>query len=504
MTAFFGSLTLALVGTPAIASHSADDHSPNMVHVFNDKNGDEPSEAPTGGAINSDLAFWENLAIAGNYRGFRIWDITKPERPVRLTSFHCNGGQGDVSVYKAKERLLLIQSVDAPQNSRNCNSAGTPGGTDAAPGPADWEGVRIIDITNPKAPFFVTAVETKCGSHTHTTIPDDNDQRALVYVSSYPLGAAIGDECQIPHSRISIVEIPDANPAGAFVLKEQLIHAQPVAPGSPEALPGTIGCHDITAFLDPKTGKTLAAAACLTEGQLWDITDPANPCTLPTQETCHTHIDNPFVEIWHSSAMTWDGEIALFGDEHGGGSGPGCGGSGDPSGNIWFYRNQGPGAPAPLLGRYALPRAQVIEECTLHNFSVIPVNDNVRYIAVSSAYRGGTTVFDFTGAKTAQPITLPDPLNGFIPPVAPFANEIAWYDAKNGDGRGNDDAWSSYWYNNFIYVNGGLNRAPDASSSRGFDIYKVLLRKNMKHEYTVKSFHHFNPQTQEVWMTLGG
>ncbi len=501
------SLTLLLlvaaalaVAIPAAADHPNDLRSPNMIHVANDRN-DEPA---TGGAINSDLAFWENIAAAGNYRGFRLFDIRDPENPKLLTAFHCNGGQGDVSFYKAKQRLLLIQSVDAPQNSPQCNSAGTPGGTDAALGPADWEGVRIIDVTNPKAPVQLTAVETKCGSHTHTTIPDAENQRAIVYVSSYPVGAGIGDECQVPHARISVAVIPDANPAGAFLHHEQPIHAQPVPAGGIEGLPGTVGCHDITAFTDPKI--RVAAAACLTEGQIWDISNPLFPCTLPSQENCHTHIDNALVEIWHSSAFTWDANIAIFGDEHGGGSGPGCLGSEDPTGNVWFYKmppprtfqeSLGPIPTPPLIGRYTIPRLQGTQECTMHNFSVVPINDNVRYRAVSSSYRGGTTVFDFTELQRPEnQFPVLDPADA--PPVG---SEVAFSDSQNGDGNGGDDAWSSYWYNDFIYVNGGLNNR-DGRGDRGFDVYKML--RDGKQQFTTKSFHHFNPQTQEVFMSLGG
>jgi hypothetical protein len=488
---------LAFGNMPAGASHSVDEHSPNLVHIFNSKN--------PNGAINSDLAFWENLAVAGNYRGFRVFDITKPQRPVLLSAFPCNGGQGDVSIYQAKERLLVIQSVDTPQNVRTCNSSNVS--SDAFPGPADWEGVRIIDITDPRNPFFVTAVEVDCGSHTHTTIPDDDDQRALVYVSSYPLPPGIGDECFPPHSKIAIVEIPDDNPAAAHILKYQPIHAQP-APGGHGEPPGTIGCHDINVFLDPKTGQRLAAAACLSEAQLWDITDPANPCTV--EEACHTHIDNPFVEIWHSAALTWDGEVILFWDEHGGGVGPGCAGEQDTEGNIWFYKNQGPGQPAPLFGRYHIPRPEVTEpppgqECTLHLGSIIPINDNEAYIAVSSAYRAGTSVFEFTPLKTRPtfdvplPDVLPDPVPPeLIPPIV--ATEIAYYDSWSGDGRGADDAWTTYWYNDYMYTNGGLNR--DSRGDRGFDVYRLLDERGRP--FKAKSFHHFNPQTQEVYMTLGG
>src|SRR5918999_1017058 len=110
--ALLGVLAFAV---PAAADHPTDLRSPNMIHVANDRN-DGPV---TGGAINSDLAFWGNIAAAGNYRGFRLFDIRDPENPKQLTEFRCNGGQGDVSFYQAKQRLLLIQSVDAPQDRRD-------------------------------------------------------------------------------------------------------------------------------------------------------------------------------------------------------------------------------------------------------------------------------------------------------------------------------------------------------------------------------------------------
>ncbi len=99
-------------------------------------------------------------------------------------------------------------------------------------------------------------------------------------------------------------------------------------------------------FTDPKV--KIAAAACLTEGQLWDISDPLFPCTV--DETCRTHLDNALVEVWHSSALTWDSNIVLFGDEHGGGVVPGCGSTNDTSGNIRFYKNNGAGAPRRSSG----------------------------------------------------------------------------------------------------------------------------------------------------------
>ena len=55
-----------------------------------------------------------------------------------------------------------------------------------APG---FEGIRIIDISNPSAPSFVAGVATDCGSYTHTLVPDLANNRVLLYVSSFPNAA---------------------------------------------------------------------------------------------------------------------------------------------------------------------------------------------------------------------------------------------------------------------------------------------------------------------------
>ena len=342
-----------LVAISAFAVSAAADHgnadvaSPNMLHVANEMRG----------GVNSDLAFWVNIAAAGNYSGFRLLDIRKPENPVILSTVTCRGPQGDVSFYKAKNRLLLFVSVDTPQSvpgpppgGKDCVSTDT---TEAA----GFEGIRIWDVTDPAVPKFVRFVRTDCGSHTHTTIPDYDNQRALIYVSSYPLAATgIGPNCGRPnenlaacpgrpHAKISIVEVPDKAPEAAHVLSEPDLHCDTVpSAGEDGSFVGAVGCHDITAFFDanqaPERGNSLpkpqfAAAACLSEGQIWDISDPANPRTIDPQG--HSHIRNEFVEIWHSAAWTWDGQVVLFGDEHGGGSAPGCGGTQDTTCSIWFY-----------------------------------------------------------------------------------------------------------------------------------------------------------------------
>src|ERR671914_1104273 len=365
LTLACAALALLIVAGPAHADHgSADEASPNMLHVANLP---PPPEFLVGPAnetrVNSDLAFhragkthsrFHNLLAQGNYDGFRLVDVSDPSNPVQVVAFECRGNQGDLSFYEAKDRLLLIQSIDVPQTSSDCATArdqpvasgihpitGLPGNF-FVPG---FEGLRIFDVTNPEAPVHIASVPTACGSHTHTTIPDERDQQGVVYVSSYPLGGSVtpaesdfgGPRCTPPHAKISIVQIPDGDPANPIV-REQPLHADTLPYSGSTGAGGSlaVGCHDITAFRESKSANPaqnhksrpqfhVAGAACLEEGQLWDITDPENPTTLTT----HSHIRNPFVTpngLFHTASFTYDGEVVLFTDEHQGGGAHGCDG----------------------------------------------------------------------------------------------------------------------------------------------------------------------------------
>jgi hypothetical protein len=506
---------------PTHSSHgNADLASPNMWHTANRMNP---------GKTNSDLAFWkeggvrgphQELAAAGNYDGFRLFDIKDPDNPVLVSEVRCRGPQNDVSFYRAQDRLLLILSVDRPQTTAECATSqdtpialGVPACEPTPEFPAPecppaaralaqpgFEGLRVFDVSRPETPVHIASVPTACGSHTHTTIRDQDDRRAIIYVSSYPTGSSPtpagaadfgGPRCTIPHARISIVEIPDAAPESARVLKEQFLHADtlPFLGSVGSGGTGAVGCHDITVYYEDQkqqpagrqpaqpNPRRVAGAACLEEGQIWDVTQPENPSTLGA----HTHIRNPFITsgvpgtfkgLFHTASFTWDGEVLLFTDEWGGGGAHGCDGPQDTRGNVWFYDNVPPGTPqAPLYGRFIIPRPQPAQEaCTMHNGNVIPTNEG--YFGVSSAYEGGTSVFDFTGVEDNPPIFLEhgSPTTA-VPPLV--AREIAFYDEQGVDGRGRDDVWSSYWYNDRIFANGGLGR-PHNPGGRGFDVYKLL------------------------------
>ena len=419
-------LFIAFVTTVA-ANHGTQDDAVGMTHLSN---------SPKSGTTNSDLAFWGKLVFAGNYGGFRVIDASTPKKPVVLADVKCSGSQGDVGIYGTPERRLLFVSVDSPQSRGACS------------GPADpnpWEGIRIWDVTDPANPQFVKAVSTDCGSHTHTVVPDHANRRAFIYVSSYILGAPAyrcpDSDGARTHSKISIIEVSLAAPENARVVNEA-------------ALPSPNGCHDIGVFLEIKR----AAAACITEGQIWDISDPVHPVVLH-------RIVNPSINIWHSGSFTWDGKYAVFGDEEGGAAMThGCTPPRAPQpGAVWFYEVANPIVPA---GFFTLPRAQGPGgelTCTIHNYTVVPVRG--KYLLLSAAYEAGTSLIDFT-----------DPMN---------AREIAYYDAKGMDGHPSANTWSSYWYNDLVYAN---------DISRGVDIFKLTDLTQLGGK-TAK-FAHLNPQTQ--------
>src|ERR1041385_1039520 len=66
------------------------------------------ANTPKAGTIHSDLAFWGRIAYEGNYDGFRVIDISKPNSPVVLADIHCRGPQNDISVWSH----LVFLSVD--------------------------------------------------------------------------------------------------------------------------------------------------------------------------------------------------------------------------------------------------------------------------------------------------------------------------------------------------------------------------------------------------------
>jgi hypothetical protein len=105
---------------------------------------------PTGRAnTHSDLAFSGNLAIAGNYNGFEIFDIANPSKPVLMQTYLCPASQNDVSVYRNRRSCRLKRLTAAPTAA-----SGVPEPVRTARG--RHLRVRHLDIKRPK---LVTTVD---------------------------------------------------------------------------------------------------------------------------------------------------------------------------------------------------------------------------------------------------------------------------------------------------------------------------------------------------------
>ncbi len=81
---------------------------------------------------------------------------------------------------------------------------------------------------------------------------------------------------------------------------------------------------------------------------------------------------------------------------------------------------------------------------------MIPTNNG--YFGATSSYQGGTSVFDFS-TVTDNPLIPSPPHGGAFAEAPPLvAREVGYADMQSADGRTKDDTWSSYWYNDYIWV----------------------------------------------------
>lgn len=417
------------------------DTSDNVRHLSN-----TPKQAILG--ANTDLAFQGKYAFAGNYDGFVIYDISRPKSPKIVSQVLCPGSQNDISV----TGNLLVLSVDSSRSDDTCHSeAQAPTEKDS------WEGVRVFDISDKTKPRYVSAVETPCGSHTHTLVPDRKD--VYVYVSSYYPDEEFPD-CQPPHDGISVVKVPKKAPQKSELVRFAGLFPDGGFPGNPDKPEKveTTGCHDLTAY--PELG--LAAGACMGDGILLDISKPAKPKVVERVR------DEENFAFWHSATFSNDGRKVVFTDELGGGGGAMCNPeTGDDKGANGIYHLKGKGKKATLSFQsyFKIPRHQAdTENCVSHNGSLIPVKG--RDIMVQSWYQGGVSIWDFTNSKKPE--------------------EIGYFERgpESTSGLTFGGTWSAYYYNGFIFSN----------DQNGFDVLEI----NDKRTDGAKKVRldEFNPQTQ--------
>ena len=379
---------IAAAALPSTAQPLADERSDNMRLV---------ATVDLPGA--TDLEFTKDgyavMTVNGSDAESGLWviDVRDPLKPKKVGHLPCAGSGYDVGLVGD---IAVMSSDSASGNSstkeNGCNVKGTEG----------QEGIRLVDVSDRAHPREVRFVETPCGSHTNITFSKGG--RDLVYVQSYP--ASTSGACPSAHGIISVVDI--TNPAKAKIVSQ------------PSVTPA-VGCHDGAIHGD------LAFMACLTEGQVWDVSDPLNPEIL-------SHIRDVPDAIWHSSAVSGDGKTVAFGFESFQAGNLSCNGAtSGPTGAIWFYDVSDPTSPVQH-GFYSPPR-MASGICTAHNFTVVPGRD----VLVTSWYSAGVMAVDFSD------------------PAAP--QEIAHYQVESGT-----STWDAKYRKGYVFV---------GDTTRGLDVYKI-------------------------------
>ena len=429
---------------------------------------------------NTDIAFRDDILIAGSYHGFNMYRMYEGGIPSLVSSIICPGGQGDVSVVGN----LLILSVEETRGRVDCGLQGAG----SEPTPDRFRGIRIFDISDLRRPRQVGVVQTCRGSHTHSVVSGpEPDGKIIVYNSgtssirdTEELENCIGDiagDNRTALFRIDVIEIPVDDPSKSKIVKSPTVFADPETGALGGLWTGgdhgddtqttrvTEECHDITVF----PSANLAAGACSGNGILFDITDPYDPKRLDVVS------DSGFA-YWHSATFNNDGTKVIFTDEWGGGGRARC--------RAWDPLTWGADAIYDIVNgkleyksHYKMPAPQLeTENCVAHNGSIVPIPG--RDIFVQAWYQGGISLIDFT--DSSNPI------------------EIAYFDRGpiDGDQLVTGGYWSVYYYEGYIYA---------TEIIRGLDVFKLVPSEFISEQeiaaatkaYPAQGYERvFNPQQQ--------
>ncbi|MEM1051268.1 MAG: DUF305 domain-containing protein [Pseudomonadota bacterium] len=444
--------------------------------------GDEEEESLTDFAERSplldfaftDMAFFDDIMVAGSYHGFNIYKLGDDGVPNLMSSVVCPGGQGDVSVVGD----ILVMSVEQTRGRVDCGLQGVEGDVSEE----RFRGLRIFDISDLTAVRQVGQVQTCRGSHTHSIVSAD-DKKIIVYNSgtsrvreTEELARCIDNpsDTRTALFSIDVIEIPLADPSQSRITSSPRVFADSETGEIAGLWKGgdsgegtqttrqTNQCHDITVFPALK----IAAGACSGNGIIMDISDPYNPVRTDSV------FDKGFA-YWHSATFNNDGTKVIFTDEWGGGGRPRCKAK-DPmtwGANAIYDIVDG---KLEFRSHYKMPGPQSdTENCVAHNGSIIPVPG--RDIFVQSWYQGGISVMDFTDSSNPVEIAFFD--RG---PISEEQLVVGGF-------------WSSYWYNGRIY---------GTEITRGIDVLALEASEHLTAEEIAAAEAasyantRFNPQTQ--------
>ena len=120
----------------------------------------------------------------GNFAGFTIWDVSNPAKP----------GRWRRSSSASRRRAIRRSSATCSSSPPRARATATIAAKGGVQDPKDhMAGVRIFDVSNPKAPKLVKNVQTCKGSHTHTLVPEPEGPRSHLHLRVGTAGRAAGN-----------------------------------------------------------------------------------------------------------------------------------------------------------------------------------------------------------------------------------------------------------------------------------------------------------------------
>src|SRR5437773_1272153 len=495
------------------------------------------------GSTNSDLSFYKNYVIQGNYNGFEVWDITTPSRPTLKDGYYCPASQSDVAVF----RNLLFVSGEGTGGRLDCSGAGVHDSVSAA----RLRGIRIFDITDITNPKYIANVQTCRGSHTHTVVIDPNDTaNVYVYISgSAPVRSPselAGCVRQSPDSnpnsslfRIEVIKVPLAAPQQAAIVASPRIFDSLAAPPTHSEEPQDVaeskrqadsarahGGYVITLFglertVGPRftaplldsivkarggTGTPTAADSQALTGSIQKIVDKRfgldRARTGPNQ--CHDITVYPAIGLAGGAC----GGYGLLLDMHDAAHPRRIGAVADSNFSYWHsatFNNDG----TKILfsdewGGGGQPKCRSFDNPEWGADALVTVNNGQMQFQSYYKMLAPQTPLENYVAHNGSLIPVPGRdimvqswyqggISMFDWTDAAHPKEIAFFDRGPVDATqmGNAGPWSAYWYNGYIY---------SSEIGRGLDVLELepsgLLSRNEVEAAKLVHFDYFNAQDQ--------
>ncbi len=502
-----------------------------------------PSPHPFDSSTNSDLAFYKNFVIQGNYDGFQVWDASTPGHPTLKKAYYCPASQSDVSVF----RNLLFVSGEGTGGRLDCTGEGVHDSVSAT----RLRGIRIFDITDITNPKYIANVQTCRGSHTHTVVIDPNDTaNVYVYVSgSAPVRSPselAGCVRQSPDSnpnsslfRIEVIKVPLAAPQQAAIVASPRIFDSLAAPPTHSETPQDVaeskrqadsarahGGYVIVLFglertLGPRftaplldsivkarggTGTPTAADSQALTGSIQKIVDKRfgldRARTGPNQ--CHDITVYPAIGLAGGAC----GGYGLLLDMHDAAHPRRIGAVADSNFSYWHsatFNNDG----TKILfsdewGGGGQPKCRSFDKPEWGADAIFTLADNTMTFQSYYKMLAPQTANENCVAHNGSLIPVPGRdimvqswyqggISVFDWTDAAHPREIAFFDRGPVDGTKPADGgtWSAYWYNGYIY---------SSEIARGLDVLELapsgLLSRNELEAATLVHLDYFNTQDQ--------